>query len=870
MCLVAHPLTHENDRCRGERPLARVRLSINIGRRPAGRPYKICLFRSNKVRFMHRFLSNIFPVRYVSAGLLWIMISALPALRAAETVLLHGSVVDEAGVPVSGLEVDIESPSGLVQSVLTDMAGRFEVVLDSAGEYRFSLNKTGFFRVTNQPVQLQVGVNEVTLTINHETEIHEQVEVYSSSENIEPLDTSREDALIAREIRDIPVASTHDLRSSLEALPEVVRDQSGEIHVAGGRVGETQFLLDGFDIGDPVDGSLSARINVDSVRAAEVESGRFGIQYGHGGTGVLSLDTTPGDDRWRAGATNFVPGISVQRGLHLTSWYPRLRLSGPLRKGKAWFSDALSLQHTLSLVEELPPDSDSVSQWAGDNLLQTQIKLTPRNFLQGNFLYNQQSASNLGLGPFAPISTTRNTRSYSSFVSVKDQIWSARSFYEFGVAVDMGHSESLPHGTEPYVVTPSGRAGNYFEALRQRTRRLQGFLSITLPGRRWQGTHDLQFGFDAIRTGWMHDADRNPIKVIGANDAHLQDTYFFGTSRFHLTNASAGGYGMDTWRVAEALVFQLALRADWDRILDRATPSPRISANFLPFRDNRSKITAAWGVFLQPVTLSILGPAFDQQRSDTFLGPDATAPAIGPITSRFVLPDERLKQPRFYVTSVGWEQKIKSHSQAGINFIQRSERLGLAYERVISDPLEILYILQNNRRDRYRSVEVSFRHSFSDKAALSASYTRSSARTNQVFDYSLDTLVIASQQPGPMAWDAPNRFISSGWTPVSIWNLLLSYFFEYRTGFPFSVVNERQQLIGPANGSRFPDYIGLDVGMEKRIRLLGREWAIRLTIHNLTGHENPDSVINNVDSPEFMKFGGGQKRALSARLRLVG
>ena len=75
------------------------------------------------------------------------------------------------------------------------------------------------------------------------------------------------------------------------------------------------------------------------------------------------------------------------------------------------------------------------------------------------------------------------------------------------------------------------------------------------------------------------------------------------------------------------------------------------------------------------------------------------------------------------------------------------------------------------------------------------------------------------------------------------------------------MVNEQQQLIGPANSVRFPDYASLNLGIEKRIRLFTREWAMRLTILNVTSHANPDSVINNVDSPNFMRFAGGQKRS---------
>jgi hypothetical protein len=81
---------------------------------------------------------------------------------------------------------------------------------------------------------------------------------------------------------------------------------------------------------------------------------------------------------------------------------------------------------------------------------------------------------------------------------------------------------------------------------------------------------------------------------------------------------------------------------------------------------------------------------------------------------------------------------------------------------------------------------------------MSASYTRSSAESSHVLDYSLDTLVFAPQQPGPLDWDAPNRFLSSGWAPAPIGNFFLSYYFEYRSGFPFSIVNE-QTTEGKAN-----------------------------------------------------------------------
>ena len=161
------------------------------------------------------------------------------------------------------------------------------------------------------------------------------------------------------------------------------------------------------------------------------------------------------------------------------------------------------------------------------------------------------------------------------------------------------------------------------------------------------------------------------------------------------------------------------------------------------------------------------------------------------------------------------------------------------------------------------------RRAFGEKAQIELDYTRSRASSNEVLDPNLAQLILAPQQGGPLLWDAPNRFVSSGWTPVPFWGLLLSAFLEYRTGFPFSVVNELQQLAEPANRRRFPGYFSLNLGLEKRFKFRGHEWAVRLTSVNSTGHNNPDTVVNDKDAPNFLAMSGGQNRAFTVRLRLV-
>jgi hypothetical protein len=149
-------------------------------------------------------------------------------------------------------------------------------------------------------------------------------------------------------------------------------------------------------------------------------------------------------------------------------------------------------------------------------------------------------------------------------------------------------------------------------------------------------------------------------------------------------------------------------------------------------------------------------------------------------------------------------------------------------------------------------------------------YTYSQARSNKVFDYSLEDFLLASQAPGPLTWDAPHRLISRGARQTSFFHLLFSYFAEYHTGYPFSAVNSRYQLAGIANGYRYPSYLHVNIGAERRLNFYHYQWAVRLSVINATGHHNYSSVINNVDASNVPTFGGDEHRAFTARLRLVG
>jgi hypothetical protein len=229
-----------------------------------------------------------------------------------------------------------------------------------------------------------------------------------------------------------------------------------------------------------------------------------------------------------------------------------------------------------------------------------------------------------------------------------------------------------------------------------------------------------------------------------------------------------------------------------------------------------------------------------------------------------------LQQPRFTISSAGWQEKFGRNTLVSLELLARNGSHGFAFiDQQPSQPGGI-FLLQDHRQDRYRAATVSVRHVFSASTALYGAYTRSRAHSDEVLNPALGSIFYASQQPGPLAWDTPNRLLTWGWTPTHVWSTQLSYFLEYRSGYPFSAINLQQQLVGPPNSMRFPAYASLNLGLERKFGLRGYLWAARVEAVNILGRKNPDTVVNNVNAPNFGAFAGGQGRATTLRVRFVG
>jgi hypothetical protein len=818
---------------------------------------------------------------WVTAGVIGALIATLESGACASAAQppqdrgeLHVAVADENGRPVPSAHITLTPKVGQPTVGETDYAGRKGFTDLAPGTYTLTVEREGFFAVT----QPEIAVGEATsveVTLNHVREFTERVNVVYSPPAIDPAKTQSSETLNSEQIIDLPFPVTRDIRYALPLLPGVLQDSTGQLHVDGADTRQVDDEIDGFSVSDPGTGQFLMRVSVDAVRAADVASSRYSTEFGQGSGGVISLRTGMGDDHWRLTGTDFIPGLQTRRGIHPRSWTPRGLVSGPIRKGKAWFMDALEGEYNLGIFRELPAGADSYSVWRGSNLAKVQTNLAQNNNLTVGFLVNSYLSPRAGLDPLDPLSTTRRNSMNGYFLYAKDQhLFENGTLLEVGVAASSFNSRSTPQGTQTYVVTPDGTSGNYYSSNHSYSARSEEIANIFLPRFTGAGKHEFKTGIQVDRLEDRLSFLRQVYLVEREDGTLSRSISFANVAPFTRHNLETGAYVQDRWSITKWWLLEPGLRLDWDEIVRGAAVSPRIASTLLVKSNGDTKISWGAGVYRDPSNLDFLTRAFTGTRTDLFY--DATGQNLlqPPVLSAFTIDQSRLRFPDALNASVALEQKLPRTTYLRVQLMERRARdiwtfVNPGASTLPSGPFTGQFILTNDRRDHYTSAEVSLRHVFKQNHVVFASYTRSRALTNADFTYTLDNVLFSPQAGGPLAWDTPNRFLAWGWLPLPH-KIDAASTVDWRTGFPFTLQNDSLEVVGAPYSQRFQNYFSLNLSLERRFTLLGCQWALRAGLDNLTNHPNYSYVDSNVDSPHFLTFSGAQNRALVARIRLLG
>jgi hypothetical protein len=826
----------------------------------------------------------------------WIVLAAVPALGTAQ-VRLTGRVLDETRVAVPRASISLQPqppassspgppPPSAVPSpqTVSDQAGSFHIEVPAAGRYLLRAEREGFFLLENDPVDLDAGANEITIVLHHQREVHESIEVSYSPAAVDLEQPASEESVTANDILFVPYPSSHSLQNAMRVMPGgVVQDAQGEPHFNGGAAEQTYWTLDGFNVTDPLSGRFDTDLSVEAARSLTLSSGRYSAEYGKGSAGTLAIQTGMGDDQFRYAATNFVPGVENRKGLIIGDWRPRVNVSGPIVKGRAWFFNSLNAEYSKHVVEELPKGEDRTTRYGFSNLLHGQVNLTPSNIFSSGILLSAFQAPRNGLSVLDPPETTVDQRARQAFFHVKDQqYFSSGLVLEFGYARNSTFGRDIPQGPDLYILTPQGRLGNYFSDARRWSTRNQWLANAISPSFSLWGTHTLKGGVDVNSLEYRQNTHRTGYERWSLRGTPLNRVLYAGNGAFRRTNTEFAWFLQDTWKPHARLLVQLGVRQDWDRIVGDWAVSPRVSVNWSPPGWDDTKLSAGYGVVYDATNLRTFTRHLDQHTLTTVFDSEGL-PQQGPLVTLFEEEPRGLRAPRYENWSAGLEQRLPAGFFARVDYLRKRGRDGFTFVNDAANAAELsqqaarlgaaglggVFRPVNYRRDVYDAVEITVRKNFLKQYTWLGSYTRSRAVSNSVLDISIDNPVRASNNFGPMPWDAPHRFLSWSYFPLSEkWGF--AYMAEWRAGYPFSVEDERGSVVGSVNSRRFPAFFELNVQLERRLDLFGYRWALRGGVNNLTDRLNP-TLVNNVNtSPEFLEFFGGSSRAFVTRIRWLG
>jgi hypothetical protein len=153
---------------------------------------------------------------------------------------------------------------------------------------------------------------------------------------------------------------------------------------------------------------------------------------------------------------------------------------------------------------------------------------------------------------------------------------------------------------------------------------------------------------------------------------------------------------------------------------------------------------------------------------------------------------------------------------------------------------------------------------------ISASYMRSAAREdlNALINFydSVLSPVIGANAYAPAPADAPNRlFVRGRIMPTRSWLLLGTL--DWRDGLPYSIVNETLEFVGARNDQRFPTYVRLETGLDRRLSIAKVHPWLGLRVTNALNSFLPADVQANLGSPLFGAFANSEYRQYRIHLR---
>ncbi|MEN2993074.1 MAG: TonB-dependent receptor [Bacteroidia bacterium] len=218
----------------------------------------------------------------------------LLSVALAQKGRITGTVFDKTtGDPLIGATVALV---GTYKGAYTDENGRFTLEDLTPGTYTLRATYVGYNELLLTNLKVQPGQTLVlNLRLTPTGTTLQTVEIIGDRPTLN-LESGKSDLKITGE--EISQTTAVDVQTMAALLPGVAQTLDG-LQLRGGRVYETQYVVEGINAQDPLAGTgFGVDISQVAIEEMEVITGGVDAEYGDGTSGVIAVRLKEGGNRW--------------------------------------------------------------------------------------------------------------------------------------------------------------------------------------------------------------------------------------------------------------------------------------------------------------------------------------------------------------------------------------------------------------------------------------------------------------------------------------------------------------------------------------------------------------------------------------------
>lgn len=369
----------------------------------------------------------------------------------SQNATLKGRVFDaETQEPLAGATVFI---IGTYSGAYSDESGNFQISDVKPGDYSVRFTYLGYAEKVFNGVQLRPGTpTTLEVAMNAAITTLGEVEIVGEKTLIDLESGRSEVTLTESDIAQMSVQNVQDMVS----MQVGVNETPDGIQIRGGRVYETEYLVEGINAQDPLAGTgFGVDVNAKAVKNVELITGGSGAEYGNGTSGVILTRIKEGGEAFDINASWVRDNLGVNKN-SAHSWNTddvSLSMSGPIWQdkltffiaGSAFLSDEFFGFQARQLHSSLFPDNDSIWSPRQDNRWSNTVKLA----------WNITPGWKLTLTNQHSLNINQSTRSLQ--IIGNDEV--VRPGFQYEHSLDLDRANTYTHHSNLSVVSLVGILG---------------------------------------------------------------------------------------------------------------------------------------------------------------------------------------------------------------------------------------------------------------------------------------------------------------------------------------------------------------------------------------------------------------------------